>query len=143
MRSFAGSSRPRAAARALLRYRDGARKLTNVRHLTELLQTAEAEQRLAPAALAVWFSRRRSDERIRDDETQLRIDSDEQLVRVTTVHGAKGLEFPAVFLPFAWDGRDPTRGRADHAAYHEGEADGYPAVLDLDPDDAAKRAARP
>ena len=126
----------------LLRYRNGARRLTNVRHLTELLQTAEADQRLAPSALAVWFSRRRADERVRGDETQLRIESDEKLVRVTTVHSAKGLEFPVVFLPFAWDGRDSTRGRADHAAYHGAEADGYPAVLDLEPDDAAKRAAR-
>ncbi len=129
-------------AARLLRSPDGARRLTNVRHLTELLQAAEAEQRMAPPALAVWFSRRRAEERVRDEDTELRIESDEQLVRILTVHGAKGLEFPIVFHPFAWDARDPSRGRADHAAYHGGEAAGYPEVLDLEPDETARAAAR-
>ena len=130
------------AAAHLLRYRDGARRLTNVRHLTELLQEAEAELRTAPAALAAWFSRRRAEARTRDDDTELRIESDEALVRILTVHGAKGLEFPVVFLPFAWDVRDPSRSRDDHAAYHEGESEGYREVLDLDPGEAARAAAR-
>ena len=129
-------------AARLLRYRDGARRLTNVRHLAELLQGAEAEQRMAPPALAVWFSRRRAEERARDEDTELRIESDDQLVRIVTVHGAKGLEFPIVFLPFAWYARDPFRGGEDHAAYHEGEAEGYGEVLDLGPDETARARAR-
>ncbi|MCY4450984.1 MAG: UvrD-helicase domain-containing protein [Immundisolibacterales bacterium] len=129
-------------AARLLRYRDGARRLTNVRHLTELLQSAESEQRMAPAALAVWFSRRRAEARSRDEDTELRIESDEQLVRILTVHGAKGLEFPIVFLPFAWDARDPSRVRTDHAAYHGSASEGYPEVLDLEPDETARAAAR-
>ena len=129
-------------AARLLRYRDGARRLTNVRHLTELLQAAEAEQRAAPAGLALWFSRRRAQEGARDEDLQLRLESDEELVRVLTVHGAKGLEFPVVFLPFAWDARAPSRGGEDHAAYHEGEAEGYREVLDLEPDESALVLAR-
>ena len=129
-------------AARLLRYPDGARRLTNVRHLADLLQTAEAEQRTAPAGLAVWFSRRRAEAGAHDEDLQLRLESDEELVRILTVHGAKGLEFPVVFLPFAWDARDPSRSRDEYAAYHGGEADGYREVLDLEPDEAARALAR-
>ena len=129
-------------AARLLRYRDGARRLTNVRHLADLLQAAEAEQRMAPAGLAVWFGRRRAEAGARNEDLQLRLESDEELVRILTVHGAKGLEFPLVFLPFAWDARDPSRSRDEHAAYHEGEVEGYGEVLDLEPDEAARALAR-
>ena len=129
-------------AARLLRYRDGARRLTNVRHLADLLQAAEAEQRMAPAGLAVWFSRRRAEAGTRDEDLQLRLESDEQLVRILTVHVAKGLEFPVVFLPFAWDARAPSRGRADHAVYHGGRVEDYREVLDLEPSGAALALAR-
>ena len=129
-------------AARLLRYPDGARRLTNFRHLADLLQAAEAELRTAPAGLAVWFSRRRAEAGTRDEDLQLRLESDEELVRILTVHGAKGLEFPLVFLPFAWDARDPALNRDEHAAYHGGEAEGYREVLDLEPDEAARALAR-
>ena len=95
---------------------------------------------MAPAALAVWFSRRRAEARTRDDDTELRIESDEELVRILTVHGAKGLEFPRR-LP-AWDARAPSLSRDGHAVYHEGEAEGYREVLDLEPAETARAATR-
>ena len=123
----------------LLGHRDGARRLTNVRHLAELLQAAETRERLAPAELAAWLNRRRADSDGPDDDVKLRIESDEQLVRILTVHGSKGLEFPVVFCPFAWDARSPGRRRdAVDTVYHRGAAHGYREVIDLDPDERAQ-----
>ena len=128
-------------ARQLLRHRDGARRLTNYRHLAELLLVAETQERLSPIELAAWLNHRRTDTAARDDELKLRIESDEQLVRILTVHGSKGLEFPVVFCPFAWDGRGPERrGKAVDAVYHRGATDGYREVVDLDPDEAGQDA---
>ncbi len=137
-------------AARLLRHRDGLRRLTNFRHLAELAQSEETRRRLTPGGLAAWFTRRRAEEDASPDEdAQLRLESDEQLVKVLTVHGAKGLEFPVVFCPFAWDGRPPGAGRRPGAArpdpdvaYHRGKAEGYREVIDLRPDDGAKELAR-
>ena len=126
-------------AEHLLGYRDGARRLTNVRHLAELLQEAETQERFSPAELAAWLSHRRRELDRPSESALLRFESDEQLVRILTVHGAKGLEFPVVFCPFAWDARSPERrtGKAD-ATYHLDAAQGYREVIDLDPDERAR-----
>ena len=131
-------------AECLLRHRDGARRLTNYRHLAELLLEAESEGRLSPSGLAAWLGRRRRAEtRGREESGLLRLDNDERLVRILTVHGSKGLEFPVVFCPFAWDVPDPNRRGADpDVAYHERADEGYREVLDLAPDEAARGAAR-
>ena len=125
-------------AKHLLRHSDGARRLTNYRHLAELAQAAETRDRLAASELAAWLNRRRADPDSRDEEAKLRIDSDERLVRILTVHGSKGLEFPVVFCPFAWDARGPgRRSDAVDAVHHRGAEDGYREVIDLAPDGRA------
>ena len=133
-------------AERLLARRGGARRLTNFRHLADLLQEAQTRRQLAPPELTAWLNRRRNDSARPDDSVQLRLESDEQLVKVLTVHGAKGLEFPVVFCPFAWDARRGPRGRPgagdEEAAYHLGERQGYREVLDLRPDGQARDLAR-
>ena len=128
------------AAERLLRQPDGPRRLTNYRHLAEILQEEETRLRSTPMGLAGWLGRRRAEDGRADERTQLRLESDEQLVKVLTVHGAKGLEFPVVFYPFAWDARPPGRGGED-AAYHRGAEEDYREVLDLHPDDEARERA--
>ena len=129
------------AAERLLRQPDGPRRLTNYRHLAEILQEEEARLRLTPVGLAGWLGRRRAEDGRADERTQLRLESDEQLVKVLTVHGAKGLEFPVVFYPFAWDARPPG-GRGEDVAYHRGAEEDYREVIDLHPDDEARERAR-
>ena len=114
----------------LLRYRDGARRLTNLKHLAELLQEAETRERYSPTGLAAWFTRARANAGDRDEMAQLRLDSDEQLVKIVTMHAAKGLEFPIVFCPFLWDAN--RRNDQDWANYHSPES-GHREILHLGP----------
>ena len=90
-------------AQRLLSRDDGQRRLTNVLHLIECLHQAAADHP-APDALLRWLQAQRRDERA-VDATQLRLESDQNLVQIVTVHKAKGLEFPIVFCPFLWNGR--------------------------------------
>ena len=128
-------------ARHLLAAPGGLRRLTNVLHLADLLREAESRERLAPAGLVEWFARQDPEQR-RDEATQLRLESDDDLVRIITMHCSKGLEFPIVFLPFAWFRRQPQTRRRDEpsAEYHDRSVAGFPTVLDLNPSEDARLA---
>jgi len=86
----------------LLSFADGERRLTNVRHCTELLHEAEQRRRQAPSGLLRWLARREEENILEGDETELRLESDERAVQVLTLHKSKGLEFNVVFCPFLW-----------------------------------------
>jgi len=87
-------------AQRLLLLSDGQRRLTNLRHLMELLQSSR-EAALNMEALLHYFHQRRDDEG-RQDDHQLRLENDENLVRIVTIHKSKGLEYGIVFCPFLW-----------------------------------------
>jgi len=91
-------------AQRLLPRINGERKLTNYLHLAELLQEA-SESRPGTDCLVRWFSMQRRNPEKAGDSQQLRLESDENLVRIVTVHKAKGLEYPVIFLPFIWSCR--------------------------------------
>ncbi|MFP5419847.1 MAG: 3'-5' exonuclease, partial [Gammaproteobacteria bacterium] len=82
----------------LLERSDGERVLTNLLHLSELLQQAATELD-GEMALIRHLSELLSGEG-KAEEQVLRLESDEALVRVVTIHKSKGLEYPLVFLPF-------------------------------------------
>jgi len=102
----------------LLARPDGERRLTNLLHLVECLH--EAGERLpAPDTLLRWFQAQRVSPDA-DDATQLRLESDQNLVQIVTIHKSKGLEYPIVFCPFLWSAS--RGGRADGltgVAYHD------------------------
>ena len=128
---FAGET---DCASHLLKYPDGTRRLTNVLHLTELMQEAESDERLSPQGLVEWLARTAARPEFGDERTQLRLESDEHLVKIVTIHRSKGLEFPVVFCPFAWYRRQRIKGKT--AQYHELEGD-FAEILDLNPSDEA------
>ncbi|WP_417915139.1 exodeoxyribonuclease V subunit beta [Candidatus Electronema sp. JM] len=82
----------------------GERRLTNFLHLAELLQEA-AKQRPAPDALLRWFNDQMHSADGQSENQQLRLESDENLVKIVTIHKAKGMEYPLIFLPFLWSSR--------------------------------------
>ena len=97
-----------------LSWNNGDRRLTNLFHLIETLHETMATHRLSATALARWLARQRQDDRP-DDKNLLRLESDENAVRLVTVHRSKGLEYPLVFLPFAWDRKNtPEEGFIFH-----------------------------
>ena len=91
-----------AATLRLARAPTGARHLTDLRHLVELLQAREAEGQHAPIKLLQWFEGERMSESSSADERLHRLEEDGDAVQVVTVHRAKGLEFDFVYCPYLW-----------------------------------------
>lgn len=81
------------------------RGLTNFWQLAELLATTEQNTPTANALLD-WLERAISNHPPTNDNYLLRLESDEALVKIVTMHASKGLEYPVVFCPFAWDGKE-------------------------------------
>ncbi|MFD4367388.1 UvrD-helicase domain-containing protein [Rhodococcus sp. NPDC058521] len=83
----------------------GERTITDLRHIGQLLNRAVVEDRLGLTALTRWLADRISDPvAAAATDRSRRLDSDAAAVQIATVHASKGLEFPVVFVPFAWDG---------------------------------------
>ena len=102
----------------LLRRPDGERRLTNLLQLLELLQVASVEHPGMDGLLRWLTDQRAGGER--DQARQLRLESDEGLVKVVTLHKSKGLEYPLVFFPFPWSYfKQP--GRSPPAFFHSRE----------------------
>ena len=88
----------------LLAQQDGGRRLTDLRHVGQGLQAVAVQEGLGLPALVEWLRGRR-DEAAVDLATDRvrRLDSDAAAVQVVTLHASKGLQFPVVYLPFAFD----------------------------------------
>ena len=88
----------------LLATRGGERRLTDLRHLAQSLHAARTAGQLGVGALVEWLRSRMAEARGNgsDDETR-RLETDARAVTILTVHRSKGLEFPVVYLPEAWD----------------------------------------
>jgi exodeoxyribonuclease V beta subunit len=87
----------------LLSFPDGERRLTNVLHLVELLHRHSAEKNTGVAGLLKWLAEQQDPITPRLEENQLRLESDENAVKIVTIHKSKGLEYPVVFCPFGWE----------------------------------------
>jgi len=126
-------------ARLLADGHEGERLLTDCLHLAELLQ--EASVRLdGPQALLHDLQAQGLADRPPDsaDARCLRLESDEHLIRVVTIHKSKGLEYPFVFLPFIC--RPSAVRKSGFQPYQLPDATGLRWVLAPNDEDEALRA---
>ncbi|WP_110686975.1 exodeoxyribonuclease V subunit beta [Salinicola aestuarinus] len=131
-------------AERLARRPDGERALTDLLHLGELAQNAQQHLDGEQALLRWWHGALESGVESLDSQAlSQRLESDEDLVRVITVHKSKGLEYPIVLLPFACSYRpaEPDRQSGLLALLALRAPEGEGEVMVADPSDAQKQQA--
>jgi exodeoxyribonuclease V beta subunit len=114
LREWAGHARERGVAAIfeaaqlrgmgdrLLSHQGGERHMTDLAHITQLLQEVAHRELYSLPALRDWLRRQR-DERSGATERNRRLDSDAAAVQIMTVFASKGLQYPIVYLPFAFN----------------------------------------
>ena len=99
---------------------DGERRMTDLRHVGELLHAAAMTEQMGATALTAWL-RARVLEAATDttnEERSRRLESDAEAVQVLTMHRSKGLEFPVVYYPDLWE-PSPTPRSGEPVTFHD------------------------
>ena len=79
------------------RYQDVERRITNLRHILELLQEHVLDEALSPQQTLQALGRLMVGQS--SDELELRLESDAQALQIVTIHSSKGLQYPIVYCP--------------------------------------------
>ena len=84
---------------------DGERRLTDLRHIGQLLHAEAASEQLGVTALTAWLRQRMAGTGTGSEaeDRARRLESDAEAVQVLTIHRSKGLEFPIVYCPYLWE----------------------------------------
>jgi exodeoxyribonuclease V beta subunit len=96
------------------------RLLTNLRQLVECIQQASVEEHLAINKTQDWLLQAISNAgQDSSDDRLLRLESDEDTVKIVTLHSAKGLEYPLVFCPSLWQRSERLKNEKNLVRCHE------------------------
>ncbi len=128
----------RDMAARLLAMPDGERRMTNVRHVIELLHDEWAEASVPPEGFAAWMARERTVPNV-PGRRELRLETDSAAVQLLTVHKAKGLEFDVVFCPELWDRK--TEKEVAFKVIPASVVEGEEGIVDLGSPEHAARLA--
>ena len=115
--------------------RQGQRRLANIAHLSELVERKIIEDRKTPESVLAWIRRQfSSDTADKSEDATLRLETDDNAVKIMTIFTCKGLQFPIVLAPtlFMMD----ISQRGDLYEYHDQEGN---LVIVQKPDDKNRR----
>ena len=79
---------------------NGERIITNTLQLMEVLHKVQTQKQFSPLELTNWLKRGIEGMEVEGDEFEQRVESDEEAVKIVTIHKSKGLEYNIVFAPF-------------------------------------------
>lgn len=138
--AFATLEKQLTLTQTLAKFPDASRRLTNFRHLLEILQNTAHRGKLSPQALYKKYCEMLNAPNKDSEEQQLRLDSDAPAVRIMTVHKSKGLQFDIVFLPSLWDLPFQKTGRFRPENVRRENADGNAEILFRDDSEEFSKA---
>lgn len=99
------------------------RRITDLLHLAELLQGAMPNLE-NESALLRWYQQQLENPNEHAEEQIQRLESEEHLIKVVTIHGSKGLEYPIVWLPFVAKASTKVKSQT-MATYQDEKGDSY------------------
>lgn len=114
----------------LARGKNAERSIANISHLLELVQEQESAENLGIGQVLQWLRKMMQDDQSAEN-AELLLESDEDAVRIVTMHSAKGLEYPVVFCPYLWYGSSRINGENYQISCHDDE---HRKVVDLGSD---------
>jgi len=79
---------------------NGERRLSNLLQLQELLHKMQVSKQYAATELINWLQKAIEGQVEEGDEFEQRLESDEDAVKIVTIHKSKGLEYNIVLAPF-------------------------------------------
>lgn len=133
-----------AVTSRLLALIDGERRMTNVRHVLELLHEEESRHDRGPTELIQWLRARKMRVNRDPEMAELRLETDEEAVQVVTIHKSKGLEYDIVIAPSLWSAKEPMhkwlnkrgfRGEKPCVLVHDGDE----IIYDMGSEDLDRR----